>query len=215
MLFFSVFKTCSPLQFSTDRYGYDYGWFLCVYLIGAWIRRYGFSFLKNARRGLALYLACAGLTAAGEILLLFLSKKIGALTYYASVPFHYNFLPCIAGAVGLFAFFAHVRLPEGFLTKTVRFWSPAVFGVYLIHEHVDVSANWCEWTAQLTGISGPALLIPAFCGCLVIDKLRGALFTAVGRAVDNCGGRRLRAGKCLINAACGTAVEKEDTHEKI
>ena len=80
-----------------------------------------------------------------KILLLFLSKKIGALTYYASVPFHYNFLPCIAGAVGLFAFFAHVRLPEGFLTKTVRFWSPAVFGVYLIHEHVDVSLNWCRW----------------------------------------------------------------------
>lgn len=190
LLFFSIGKTCSPLQFATDRYGYDYGWFLCVYLIGAWIRRFGFRFLKDAGRSLLVYLGCVGFTAAGETVLLVLSERIPALTYYASVPFHYNFLLCIAGAVGLFSFMYHVRIPEGAAAKTIRFLSPAVFGVYLIHEQADVSVNWCSWTAQLTGLSGPFILLPAFLGCLMIDKLRGMLFGVIAKAIKGYTARR-------------------------
>ena len=197
LLFFSVGKTLSPLQFATDRYGYDFGWFLCVYLMGAWIRRFGFQWLTNVRRSLALYLASVLVTAGGELGLLLLSEKITALTYYASVPFHYNFVPCIAGAVGLFALFFHIRIPEGAGARLIRFFSPAVFGVYLIHEHADVSANWCEWTSQITGLTGPIILIPAFLGCLLIDKLRGTLFGLVGRAVKNCCQRKKSAEQNL------------------
>ena len=32
LFFFSIGKTFVPLQFATDRYGYDFGWFCVVYL---------------------------------------------------------------------------------------------------------------------------------------------------------------------------------------
>ena len=182
LLFFSIGKTISPLQFATDRYGYEYGWFLCVYLIGAWIRRFGFFWMKNIRRALAVYLGSVLLTAGMELALLGLAVRIPALTYYASVPFHYNFLPCITGAVGLFACFYYMRIPDGAAAKIVSFFAPAAFGVYLIHEHVDVSLNWCRWMTEWTGFAGPVILIPAFTGCLLIDKLRAVLFGWIGLA---------------------------------
>jgi len=185
LLFFSVFKTVSPLRFATDRFGYDFGWLLCVYLIGAWIRRFGFVWLKNLRRSILVYLISVCLIAAGELLLLELSEKISAFTHYAAVMFHYNFLPCLTGAIGLFACFYHVQIPEGRSAKVIRFFSPAVLGVYLIHEHADVSAQWCSWVTELTGLKGPVIVVPAFLGCLLIDKLRCLLFDKIAVFVGN------------------------------
>ena len=190
LLLFSVGKTLSPLRFATDRFGYDFGWLLCVYLIGAWIRRFGFRYLNTRVKAGFLYLCCTAVTAGSELVLLYLAQKTTALNHYAAVPFHYNFVPCIAGAVGLFAFFSHLQIPEGAADRVIRFFAPAVFGVYLIHEHVDVSANWCEWVTELTGLRGPLILLPAFVFCLLMDKLRGVLFAAAADLFRKRGGSR-------------------------
>lgn len=145
LLFFCIGKTLSPLQFVTDRYGYDFGWFMVLYLIGGYIRRYGIGFFKNARRGWAVYLGSAAVTAVAELVLTFLCKKGVSLTYYWSVPFHYNFLFCLTGALGLFFAFSHMHIKEGKAANVIRFVSPAVFGVYLIHEQADVAVRWFGW----------------------------------------------------------------------
>lgn len=197
LLFFSVGKTLSPLQFTTDRYGYDFGWFMVLYLIGGYIRRFGIPFFKNVRRGVLVYLGSAALTALAECALVWLNQKTGALAYYVSVPFHYNFLLCLTGAVGLFYAFLHIRVKEGKGAALIRFISPAVFGVYLIHEQADVAARWFEWVNALTGKIGRewslftgAVHIPmpefllllllqtviVFLVCIAIDKVRGLLF---------------------------------------
>lgn len=150
LLFFCIGKTLSPIQFATDRYGYDFGWFMVLYLTGGYIRRFGIGFFKNARRGWAVYLGSAGVTAAMELALTFLCKKGIGLDYYWSVPFHYNFLFCLTGALGLFYAFSHMHIREGKAADAIRFVSPAVFGVYLIHEQADVASRWFGWVNALT-----------------------------------------------------------------
>lgn len=149
LLFFCIGKTVSPLQFATDRYGYDFGWFMVLYLTGGYIRRFGMPFFKNARRGWAVYLGSAAVTALLELVLTFLCKKGVGLVYYWSVPFHYNFLFCFTGALGLFYAFLHMHIREGRAADVIRFISPAVFGVYLIHEQEDVALRWFDWVNAL------------------------------------------------------------------
>lgn len=200
LLFFCVGKSFSPLRFATDRYGYDFGWFMALYLVGGYIRIYGIPFFKNGRRGAGVYLGSAAGIALAEYALVYWGGRVGALTYYTSVPFHYNFLLCLTGAVGLFYAFVHIDLKEGKIAGAVRFLSPAVFGVYLIHEQTDVAGLWFGWVNQLTGrlgrawrmepgaagYSAPEFLfllglqtLIVFAAGIVIDKLRALLCAAV------------------------------------
>lgn len=43
LVYFCVFKSISPILLSADRYGYDYPWFICLFLIAAYIKLYGTS----------------------------------------------------------------------------------------------------------------------------------------------------------------------------
>lgn len=40
LVYFCVFKSISPILLSTDHYGYDYPWFICLFLIAAYIKLY-------------------------------------------------------------------------------------------------------------------------------------------------------------------------------
>lgn len=208
LLFFCIGKSISPLQFATDKYGYDFGWFLVLYLIGGYIRRFGAGFLDSMKKGAAVYFISCALLAALELLLTFLYGRYDVLGYYWTVPFHYNFLLCLTGALGLFFVFYHMHIKEGKAARLIRFVSPAVFGVYLIHEQSDVKERWFAWVNALTGKLGEAwgislgqqmengmAVTPAglylvililqtvlvFIVCIAIDKVRGALFARLAR----------------------------------
>lgn len=208
LLFFCIGKSFSPLQFATDRYGYDFGWFLVLYLIGGYIRRFGCGRLDSLKKSMAVYLLSCSLIAGAEMVLTWLYGGYGVLAYYWSVPFHYNFLPCLTGALGLFLVFYHMHIKEGKLSRLICSVSPAVFGVYLIHEQNDVRERWFGWVNRLTGRLGEAFSLSlgqqmengravtpvlsylailvlqtavVFAVCIGIDKVRGALFAQLGR----------------------------------
>ena len=68
--------------------------------------------------------------------------RTGALEYYVTVPFHYNFIFCLTtGALGLFMAFGGLRIRSEKLERCICRLSPGMFGVYLIHEHMDISAK--------------------------------------------------------------------------
>ncbi len=208
LLFFCIGKSLSPIQFSTDRYGYDFGWFLVLYLIGGCLRKYGFGFMTTAAKGWTVYLISAAGIAALELCLVGIGERIEGLRYFASVPFHYNFLLCLTGALGLFCAFSHIRIKEGRAAAIVRWISPAMLGVYLIHEQADVAGRWFGWVNGLTGRLGSAFAqtmegtvcvtsVPryllllflqvtlVFAVCAALDLLRGRLFAALGGLCRN------------------------------
>lgn len=79
------------------------------------------------------------------IITLLICGKTGSLEYYVSVPFHYNFVFCLTGALGLFMAFSGLKIRSEKLASLICRLSPAMLGVYLIHEHMDISASWTGW----------------------------------------------------------------------
>lgn len=185
LILFSGIKSISPVGFAFDRYGYDPAWFICVYLVGAYLGLYGGERLKKS--GWLLYAGSALLGFGVNIVMWFFSQKWDAFSYYFTVPFHYNFFPCLAGAVGLLYGFSGISIREGAFAKAVRRMGGLSFGIYLLHEHIDLRERWYGWLKQIVNPEGKeGILVFAqeliFCTVLLfgagilIDWIRSRLF---------------------------------------
>ena len=172
VLYFSVWKSVLPVRLVTDRYGYDFGWFVCLFLIAAYIRLYGLPKLERRKNAVLLYvgmclgifLLTAGVTAA--------AGKVAALEYYTDMPTTYDHILCLAGAIGLFMVCKDTRLPEGRLTAVIRGLAPYTFGVYLVHEHLLVRYEWMQWLG-VDNVRGSWLFVPHMIGCVLVVYVTG------------------------------------------
>lgn len=144
-------KSVSPFAFAFDRYGYDLSWFICVYLTAAYLSLYGWEFME--RRGWLVYAgsALAGFCVNGAMW--YASQRWDSFRYYFTVPFHYNYIFCLTGAIGLFYGFSRINIREGLAADVVRRLGSLCFGVYLLHEHIDLRQVWYGW---ITGVINPA-----------------------------------------------------------
>lgn len=152
LLLFSIAKTVIPMQLPWDKYGYDCLWFVVLYLTGAYLRRYEMPFGSRRWRAAALYLGSAAAVFGSFFVLRLVYLKTGMLGERIQYGYTYNFLFCYTGAVGLFLLFQPAKsghsgrqqLLERF-RKPVELFSGAAFGVYLIHEHLNLRAVWPQW----------------------------------------------------------------------
>ena len=91
-----------------------------LYLTGGYLKKYGMPRLNSFPKNIVLYAGCTLGTFLLELLLLPLAGRLTGLTYYASVPFHYNALFAYLAAVGLFGAFAVLKVEEGRFADMVR-----------------------------------------------------------------------------------------------
>ena len=147
LVIFSVSKTVIPMQLPWDKYGYDLIWFIILYLTGAYLRRYEIKWLKSRFRAIALYLGSAVVIFVSFIVIRVFYLKTGRLEDLINYGYTYNYLFCYTGAIGLFLAFAQNQ--EGSLSerfrKPIELFSKATFGVYLIHEHMNIRNEWPKW----------------------------------------------------------------------
>ncbi len=194
---FCGIKSICPIQLTMDKYGYDIIWFLCLYLLGAWLRSYGDAAIAYMRKkALPLYLASCFLIGILTVVLYQVTGSFSGTAYYYSVPFHYNFVFCLTGAVGLFFVFGNLSVKEGKGTDFIRKISKSCFGVYLLHEHLDLRHYWYS---ALIGIIDfpkgkiPGILVIELIICVVviftagicIDLVRGLLFDRAAKWVQH------------------------------
>lgn len=176
LTFFSLEKTIVPVYLATDRYGYDFGWFLCLFIIAGYIRLYGISWLEKRSHAVGAYaLSCLLIW----LLSLFsntLGSEIDAFTHYANMPYTYNHLLCLTGAVSLFYVFKNFSVREGRPADLIRLLAHCTFGVYLLHEHILVRYEWVKWLGA-DKVKKSFLFVPHLIGCVL-------LVYAVGTAVD-------------------------------
>ena len=180
LLFFSVSKTILPVELAIDKAGNDGMWFLCMFLVAAYIRLYGIPFFageKGGRRGLLCYLTgCAGiyaLTFAVRAVYL----KTGSLDHFIKIGFDYNHVLNLLSAIGLFHAFLHWKIPsEGKAARVICRLAPYSLGVYLLHEQIEVRYLWPQWI----GASGEGNVI--WMVCRAFGSV--ALIYAVGTLVD-------------------------------
>ncbi len=178
LLLFSISKTVIPMQLPWDKYGYDSLWFVVLYLTGAYLRRYGLACVRTRRRAAALYLGSVLAVFASFVLIRGFFLKTGKLEDLTNYGYTYNFLFCYTGAVGLFLLFQEnlrgnscesraERVLERFRRPMERL-SGAAFGVYLIHEHINIRGMWAGWVHSETLLHGSVI---SFLGHMIVSVL--------------------------------------------
>lgn len=189
LFFFSIGKTIFPVSLVTDQYGYDFGWFLCLFLIAAYLRLYGCAWLEERKHAGILYVVMSLCIFGTWFLASLFAKRVNAFSYYADMPYTYNHVFALFGAVGLFMVFRNLNLPEGKLTEAVRRLAPYTFGVYLIHEHLLVRYEWVKWM-RIDKVRESLFFLPHMLVCViavyvvgtVIDFVRAYFFAWVKQA---------------------------------
>lgn len=152
LILFSGIKSISPVVFAFDRYGYDLPWFICVYLVAAYLGLYGSAFWE--KKGWLIYIGSSLFGFFIGLTMWYLSQRWDRFSYYFTVPYHYNFLFCLTGAIGLFYGFSHIHIKEGRIEGGIRKLGSLCFGIYLLHEHIDLRFLWYTWIKQIVNPKG-------------------------------------------------------------
>ncbi|MDE7253171.1 MAG: acyltransferase [Acetatifactor sp.] len=141
LLAFCVLKSVMPFRMEEDGQGYDMLWYLCVFLVAAYIRRFGIGFLQKKWHCICLYLGGVGLVLAELFVLRAVYLQSGSLGLILKISTEYNHLSVLLAAVGLFGWFLHGK-GEGILGHAATWAAPYVLGVYLLHENIGLRYGW-------------------------------------------------------------------------
>lgn len=145
LVYESVFKSVLPFKMEGDKAGYDVVWFLTVFLIGAYIKLYGFKYIKKASTGAILYLASTMLVLAERFALDFRVARLGRFKEIHEISFTYNHIFVLLASIGIFAFFVQKKPLRSTASKIICAVSPMSLGVYLFHENISLRYCWQKW----------------------------------------------------------------------
>ena len=196
LIWFCFIKSVVPVMFVTDHFGYDYGWFLCLYLIAAYVRKYDVVLFYNAKRSALVFVFSCLMIGIMSIAIYYYNLRFGGLNYYAEVPIHLNFIFTLTGSLGLFSLFRYYKMKEGWFADVVRFIAPLTFGVYLLHMHIEIKDRWVIWLTHLLGDvpTGSIILylwhlirsiLLVFAAGIFVDWIRKMIFDYVGRVLHD------------------------------
>lgn len=172
LFFFSIPKSILPVQIPTDRYGYDFSWFLCLYLIAAYIRLHGIVWFNRIRKGWIMYGIFSVLIFGYSSILDLLCRKGYPLSHASAMVFSYNHILVLLASVSLFYGFVYMRFPERGIFRFAKKVAPYTFGVYLLHEHIAVRTMWQGWLG-IEKVKGSFFFLPHMIFSVVIVFLVG------------------------------------------
>ena len=162
--------------------GYSLIWFVCLFMIGAFIRLHGnkipsYNYLK-------FYLITGGFVFIYFVIRQFIKMGFSfeGLKYE---DLHYNSFPAILAFL-LFIWFKCKKIQNNNLTSFLVKIAPYTFGVYLIHNNRFVSSHL--WNAipnnihnsYYTFFAAFAICVTIFILCIIIDYVRDKLFKISG-----------------------------------
>ncbi len=144
LLVFCVAKSVLPFRLEMDAKGYDYLWYLCVFLVAAYVRRFGIPFLEKKGRGILLYIIGCLLNFGGTMILKEFYLRTGSLGRMVGMCMEYNHIFPFLAALGLFVGFSGLRVNEKIARVTEKI-APCTLGVYLLHENLGLRYTWQNW----------------------------------------------------------------------
>ena len=187
LVIFSLWNTVLPMTMPlADGEGMDIAWFVTLYVIAAYLRKYPEDIKrKKSVYILGYFLSCL-VTFGFGIALLWIDGIVGKLGGYATNWYAYNSLPILIGSLCLFCAFIKTEIKGTGIGKCINTVAGATFGVYLIHEHRYVRYLWQQWLGveqsadmwwMILHLVGSVLLV--FTVCTIIEWIRKWLFGLV------------------------------------
>ncbi len=171
--FYSIFGT-----FFGNRIGEDLGWYVAVYIIGAYLQLHPHTVFDHKKKMAAAAL-CSLLLAWASILAITLVRHQTS----AAIPLYHfvadaNHVLAIVCAVSFFLCFRSLDVGQNRLINTI---ASGTFGVLLIHAHGDTMRHWL-W-GDMLDVSGHlgsdwlwlhaiGSLVMVYTVCVAIDLLR-------------------------------------------
>lgn len=177
------------LPFSLFQGGYSFIWFVCLYVVAAYFRKY-IPTDTNKKKSMAIYLvSCLILFFFWLFCSYFLPQNsnnvyIAEITHYY---YNYNSILVFLGSISLFQYFRGLKVNNTVVKNILKFVTPLVFGVYLIHDNPNMRDYVWAWlrNSHFSFYEYPfiAFLYVAFIflTCLIVDYFRSLLFSLVNR----------------------------------
>lgn len=157
--------------------GYSTIWLMLLYIIGAYIGKYGTSFKNNKNVAIIIFVICNGLA--------FLSSHIPVLKSLDWIS--YTSPTAFGSAIALLMFFSELEInADELIGQIILFVSPSAFSIYLIHVHPLVFANIIKdcMVPYVTNsnvlfslLSILIYMVIIFIICFVIDLFRRLIFS--------------------------------------
>lgn len=197
LMVFSIPKSILPIYIPTDRYGYDFGWFICLFVIAAYLRLYGIPFLNSKKKAFTIYLVSAIGIWGISVVCAVLARNGLPFVYMMDMAYCYNHLLVLAASVALFSAFTYVKVPQGKFSEVVCRIAPYTLGVYLLHENLAVRTKW-QFFAGIEHVRDGFEIFPhmvvtviaVFVAGVLVDFVRDCIFKTIARA-----GKIVFAGK--------------------
>lgn len=191
MVFYCVFATAGRFLtnqiYSVDK-GYSCFWLMIMYMAGAYIRIYDEDIRKYPK---AVYLEgyVFGVVTTWCIRLLLIKVTISMYgeERYTELLTAYNSPFIVASAVGLFLFFAGVRVSSPVIRKWIEGLAAVSFGVYIISEQHYIRDRFitghlikyagAPWYMLLLNIAMSVVVIYFICS--IMDRIRKMIFDSL------------------------------------
>ena len=186
LLAFVVFTILPTLaRYDTFRIdsGYSTFWLAFLYVIGACIRKFGWFDSLAPRKAFGVYLLCVLVSWGTKLCFEGITMRLLGTPVTVFYFITYTSPTIVMAAAALFLAFKNAPISPG-LSRIAAVFSPAAFGVYLIHDHDAVSDFFIVDRFGFLAES-PLLLMTAgvilsalavFTVCLLIDWVRWKVF---------------------------------------
>ena len=167
--------------------GMDYEWFIPLYIIGGYIRKFGIS--CNQRKAFVGYVLCSLVTGLARLPLGLISNRIIGSYVLSGLFFRYNSITVVMASIFLFWFLLNLNIKNARLKGAILWFGPLTFAVYLIHDNSSVRN--ILWNALLIErlysggimmyLCGLLVIAPViFIVCCLIEKIRIQIFDFIG-----------------------------------
>ena len=192
VILFSLLKSVNPYLIPWDKYGNDVLWFIVLFMIAGYIRRFGVSGKISVKARLMTYVLVSGLIFIAEIVLAFIVRRTGKMEYALDMLCANNHILALISSVALFTAFIGIKA-NGFGKKTekiILLFSSSTFGIYLLHENLFVRNSWASWLG-VDRLDNTALkllfliisIVVLFMVGTVIDRVRAGIFKMFGKKI--------------------------------
>ena len=175
---FCLLTSILPSELTFDKTGgYGIIWFIILYLIGAYIKRFVKYNYKN-RINLYFYFGISMITYIGYLTIRYICNRLN-IQDMGSRLYNYNFITVFLASVFLFLYFKNIQIKNSRVINMVSKIAPLTFAVYIIHEqtvlreilYLDILNLDQLWNNGIQLIIIPIIVIMIFLICILIEKI--------------------------------------------